>query len=168
MRNLTRATPRDSLWNFMVDMDRAFESFWDTPTVADQPAAFTPAVDIRETDDSFLLSLDVPGLKESDVKVDVHESRLTISGERKCEKNTDEKNFQRLEKSYGRFERSFQLPAEADADSIKAAMENGVLEVLIPKKEISKPRAVQIDAKKGGLFSRLVGKKEAEKNEEPH
>jgi HSP20 family protein len=169
MKQLTRTSPRDSIWNYLADMDRAFEGFWDTPrTLEDQAPTFAPAVDVHETNDNYILSLDVPGLKESDVKIDVQDSRLTISGERKAEKTENDKSFRRFERTYGRFERSFQLPQEADAQGIKAAMENGVLEILIPKKEVSKPRAVEIEAKKGGLFSRLVGKKETPKTEDAH
>jgi len=125
---------------------------------------FTPAVDVHETSDYYLISVDVPGIAQKDVHVSLTNGRLTVSGERRFEERKDEKMFKRFERSYGRFERSFQLPHDIDDTKVQASCENGVLEVMIPKSEVAKPRSIHIDTEKGGLFSRLLGQKNVDSN----
>jgi HSP20 family protein len=150
----------------MSEMEKVFDDLWRTPSAgaAISPArsTFTPAVDLRETDDFFLVSVDLPGVNPKDIHVDIQDGRLSISGERMREEKREEKGFRRFERSYGGFERSFQLPANVDEAKIQARCENGVLEVMLPKSEVAKPRQVQINAEKGGLFSRVLGQKNVE------
>lgn len=156
---------RPTIFEFMNEVERSFDDIWRSdrqPTR--QSRTFTPAVDLRETQEFFLISLDLPGVAEKDIKVDVHEGRLTVSGERVREESTDDGMYSRFERSVGKFERSFQLPTNVNADKIQARFENGVLEVMIPKAEAAKPRQVSIETGKGGLFSRLLGQKDVQPN----
>lgn len=165
MRNFPTQKP-DSLWDFMSEVERAFDDVWRNPargalTTRATPT-FTPAVDLHETPDFFLISVDVPGIDPKDIKIDVQHGRLSIGGTRERENKSDDGMFGRFERSYGSFERSFQLPQNVDESKIQARFENGVLEVMVPKAEVAKARSVQIDNGKGGLFSRLLGKKDVE------
>lgn len=150
MRQLTPYQRRETVWDFMSDVERAFEDFWKVPTTgetANHLPRFTPAVDLTETNDSYLIHVDLPGVNEKDIKVDVSNGRLSVSGERRQEKREESKGFLRTERSYGRFERTFQLPQDVNQERIKAHLQNGVLELIIPKIEIAKPRTVQIEAR---------------------
>ncbi|MGE4133846.1 MAG: Hsp20/alpha crystallin family protein [Bdellovibrionales bacterium] len=149
MRQLTPYR-RESLWDFMSELDKAFEGFWPERTAAATARTefFSPPVDLREEKDHFLVSLDLPGLKPEEVKIDVQQGRLTVTGERKREETKADGMFKRVEKTYGRFERSFQLPQNVSEDKISAHFEHGVLEVVVPKAEISKGRSIQIESKK--------------------
>jgi len=104
-----------------------------------------PAVDIHETDDMFTVEADLPGIDKKDVKVDVEGGMLVISGERHYEKDEKNENMHRIERSYGRFSRSFSLPSYVDTSKVKARMENGVLKVELPKQEAIKPKNVEIE-----------------------
>lgn len=165
-RQLTHYRQPDPVWDFMSEMQRAMDDFWTSaPSPSRTPqTTFTPAVDLHETSDFYLVSLDAPGVKPADVKINVEEGRLTISGERSREEHSDTSLFKRFERSYGSFERTFQLPKNVDEGKIQARFENGVLEVLIPKAELSKPRSIEISTEKGGLFSKLLGKTEKADN----
>lgn len=110
-----------------------------------QKSWFQPTVDVEETDHAYLLSADLPGLKKEDVRVDLSENVLTISGERKRETDSkDQGGERRYERSYGRFMRSFTLPQAIDANKVEANMEDGVLRVALPKSETSKPRNIEV------------------------
>lgn len=154
---------RPTIFEFMNEVERSFEDVWrsERPMLR-QPSTFTPAVDLHETDGFYLVSLDLPGVTEKDINIGVQEGRLTISGERHREEQANEGLYRRFERSVGKFERSFQLPTNVTADKIQARFENGVLEVMIPKAEAAKPRQVKIETAKGGLFSRLLGQKDAQ------
>jgi HSP20 family protein len=96
-------------------------------------ATFTPKVNTREGEFAYHVDVDLPGVKKEDIKVDVKENVLTISGERHSKEETKEKDYYRMESSFGKFSRSFTLPDNADIENIEAASDNGVLEVVIPK-----------------------------------
>ncbi|NJL24797.1 MAG: Hsp20/alpha crystallin family protein [Calothrix sp. SM1_5_4] len=164
MRQLS-PTRKESLWDFMNEVERAFDEAWRTPATRgsnERGEGFIPAVDLHETDDLYLVSMDLPGVAEKDVKIDVQNGRLAVSGERRRETRSNENGFKRYERSYGRFERLFALPQDVNQDGIKARFENGVLEIMIPKAEVAKPRSIAIEKDSGGLFSRLLGQKSVE------
>lgn len=94
---------------------------------------FSPQVDIAETDKEFELHFHVPGMKKDDIKIDVQDDRLTVSGERKMENEKKEKNFHSVESYYGTFSRSFYLPDNANVEKIDASYKDGVLNIVIPK-----------------------------------
>ncbi|WP_020403322.1 Hsp20/alpha crystallin family protein [Gracilimonas tropica] len=106
--------------------------------------SFVPSVDISETENSFEISVALPGMKKEDISVDLDDGRLTISGERKFEKEDEGKNYHRLESGFGTFSRSFQLPDNIDESSIEAKYENGVLDITINKSEEKVKKQIKI------------------------
>jgi HSP20 family protein len=106
--------------------------------------SFVPAVDVYEDEHKVTLKLEVPGVKQDDLDVQVENNTLTIRGERKFEKEEKEENFQRIERRYGSFSRSFTLPNTIDTDSVNANYENGVLKVELAKREEAKPKQIKV------------------------
>jgi HSP20 family protein len=107
-------------------------------------ADWSPQVDITEDDREFLVKTDLPEMKKEDVTVKVENGVLSISGERKTEKEEKTRKFHRIERSYGTFERVFALPEEADAAKIAAEFKDGVLKVHLPKSPTAKPKAIEV------------------------
>jgi len=107
-------------------------------------AEWAPLVDISEDEKEYLIKAELPEVKKEDVKVSVQEGVLTISGERKSEKEEKNKKFHRVEWAYGSFERSFTLPEDADADKVVGDFKDGVLKVHVPKSEKSKPKRIDV------------------------
>lgn len=97
--------------------------------------SFTPQVDISETEKAFELSFAIPGIKKNEIKIDLNEGQLVVSGERKFEEKKEEKNFHSVETRYGSFSRSFHLPDNINADKVEAKYEDGLLNIIIPKDE---------------------------------
>ncbi|HEW93009.1 MAG TPA: Hsp20/alpha crystallin family protein [Thermotogaceae bacterium] len=106
---------------------------------------FIPAVDVYETDNSINLDIELPGLDKKDVKVKVEGNVLTISGEKKTEHEKKDRNYRVIERSYGKFERSFMLPDIVDTNKIKAKFEKGILKIELPKKEEAKEKVVDVE-----------------------
>ena len=96
-------------------------------------STFTPSVNTREGEFAYHIDVDRPGVKKEDIKVDVKDGVLTISGERKFKNEMKEDDYYKIETSFGKFSRTFSLPEDADVENIEAASDNGVLEVIIPK-----------------------------------
>jgi HSP20 family protein len=109
-------------------------------TVAD----WTPTVDISETETEYLIKAELPDIKKDEVKVTVEDGVLTIQGERKREKEEKGKKFHRVERSYGRFVRSFTLPDSVDEGKVKAEYTDGVLALHLPKSEQAKPKQIEV------------------------
>ena len=107
-------------------------------------AEWAPLVDITEDDKDYLIKAELPEVKKEDVKVAVENGVLTISGERKSEKEEKNKKFHRIERAYGSFERSFIVPDDADADKVNAEFKDGVLKVHLPKSEKAKPKQIEV------------------------
>lgn len=107
-------------------------------------ASWTPSVDITENDDNFTLMADIPGVDPKDIEVTMENGVLTVKGERKTEEKTEKDNYRRVERQYGMFYRRFALPETANADKIDARSDKGVLKVVIPKKEGSHARHIQV------------------------
>ena len=114
-----------------------------------EPAAsrpWSPAVDIYESENELVLKADVPDVDLKDINVNVENQTLTVSGERKFEKEEGNKGYHRIERAYGSFSRSFAVPGVYDLEHIAASYKNGVLTVKLPKKEAAKPRQIKIEA----------------------
>ena len=142
---LVRWEPVRELSSFQNDVNRLFNTFFDTPTGGNRSVRrWVPAMDLVETEDHFVLTADLPGLTEEDVHIDVDGDVLTVSGERKSEHEDKRDGYVRIERSYGSFRRSLTLPEGVDADAVMASFDRGVLEVSIPKPEQRKPRRVAI------------------------
>jgi HSP20 family protein len=105
---------------------------------------WAPAVDVAEEKDKILVRVEVPGMNESDLKVSFEDGLLTVSGERQFERK-DDRNYHRIERTYGSFTRTFSLPRTVDAGAIAANYNNGILEIEIPKLEEAKPKQIQIN-----------------------
>jgi HSP20 family protein len=97
-------------------------------------ASFTPRVNTREADDAYYIELDLPGIKKDEIEITTEDNVLTISGERKFKEEVKEEDYYKVESRYGKFSRSFTLPEDIDISGISAKSEDGVLEVVIPKK----------------------------------
>ena len=105
---------------------------------------WTPSVDISETDNSFEVRAELPGVAKDNLSVSVKDNLLTLSGEKQQENTDDTQNYRRVERRYGNFQRSFTLPSDVAADDIKADYTDGVLTLSIPKPEVAKPTEVPI------------------------
>jgi len=124
--------------------------------------SFIPAVDVYEDEHKVTLKLEVPGVKEEDLDVEVDNYTLSIRGQRKFEKEEKEENFQRIERRYGSFSRSFALPNTIDTGSIKADYESGVLKIELAKREEAKPKQIKVSV--GGTKKTLEGAKAESKS----
>jgi HSP20 family protein len=127
-------------------MNRLFNTYFDSPTPANGGTLrrWVPAMDLVETETDFVLRADLPGVDESDVKIELEDRILTISGERKAEHEDRKQGYYRVERSSGAFARTLTLPKGTDPTAIKASFDKGVLEVHIPKPEEKKPHRVSI------------------------
>ncbi len=120
------------------EMDRSFPLRFEL-------GSFSPRVDISEDERNVYIQAELPGVAKEDVKVTISEDRvLTIRGEKKQERKVEERNFLRVERTFGSFSRSFMLPENIKTDEIDAKFENGVLTITIPKVEPSKPKEVEV------------------------
>ena len=106
---------------------------------------WAPLVDISEDDKEYLIKAELPEVRKEDVKVTAEEGTVTITGERKFEKEEKKKKYHRVERGYGTFMRSFTLPDDADANKIKADFKNGVLTLHLPKSEHAKPKQIEVN-----------------------
>ena len=109
-------------------------------TVAD----WSPEVDISQDDQGYVLKADLPEMKKDDVRVTVEDGILSVSGERKCEKEDQKRKFHRIERSFGTFRRSFTLPEDADSKKVTADFRDGVLKVHLPTTTVARSKAIQV------------------------
>ena len=139
---LMRWTP----WQELESMNRHLSHLLDDSNNEMKTARgqWAPSVDIRETDDALLVQAELPGIDKKDIKLEVKDDSLTISGNRHYEKEVNEENVHRVERSYGSFIRSFSLPSNIDAEKVHAEMKDGVLTVRLSKRESAKPKAIEI------------------------
>lgn len=146
MRSLIRYSPATDMRRLQREMDHLFGGLFPTyPANSNaKGAAWTPRVDLAETDESYLIHLDLPGIGKEDVEINFHDGTLTISGERKTEEKDENHSYVRVERSYGRFSRAFTLPQAVNDGNIEATFENGVLNINVPKAEEVKPRRIKI------------------------
>jgi HSP20 family protein len=143
----------DSLTGLRDEMNHLFDEFFTgferrAPTLfrhyepgwllGGRRGEMVPAVDVAEDDKAVTLTAELPGMKEDDVEVVLRDDMLTVKGEKKSERKEDKENYHLTERRYGAFERTFRLPETADADKIKAAFDDGVLTVTVPKKAEAK------------------------------
>jgi HSP20 family protein len=148
---IVRWEPFRELSSLQTEMNRLFNAAFESPTGGGNGGArrWTPAMDLLETEDEFVLRADLPGLSESDVHIELEDNVLTLSGERKTEHEDKREGFYRMERAYGAFSRSLTLPKGIDPEAVTAAFDRGVLEVRVPKPEQRKPRRISINAGEG-------------------
>lgn len=132
---------------FPTNFNRLVNQFFDENVSEMSPnqAFFRPSTEIKENDDSFNLNISVPGIKKNEIKIELNNGVLEVSGERKTEKTEESDKFHLSEISYGKFSRRFQLPDNVNHEKIDAKVEDGILRLSIPKLDEVKPR--QIDVK---------------------
>ncbi len=152
---IPQKTLLDDVWSLLDDVN------------IERPGAnganFLPvAVDVKETKDNFVFAFDIPGISKDDISIDIKGNQLTVSGERNHEEKLEDEQVYRIERSYGKFSRSFELPDGVDFDQVQAGYENGVLKIAVPKGEVGKTRKVKIGDSTKGFLKNLT------KKQEPH
>src|SRR5437764_8540038 len=152
MTNIIKKDPFTGLTSLQERMNQlfnqafGFEGFgFEQPLT---PANFLPPVDILEEEHNITLYAEIPGVKEEDLNITLENNLLTIAGERKFKEEEKKDNFHRIERRYGKFTRTFTLPAGVDFHNVTATFENGVLNVTLPKREEFKPKQVKIGVTK--------------------
>ena len=141
---LVKWTPRPT--SILNDMDKmisnVFENDWNFPVRS--KTNWSPPVDVKETDDSFTLTADIPGLTKKEVNVNVADGIVSISGERKFENEKESDHYHYRERQYGSFLRTFNLPETVNEEEITANFKNGILSIELPKQEVVLPKERQI------------------------
>jgi HSP20 family protein len=127
------------------EIDRVFNNFWPQEAMASSAAMWTPRIDLRETEDEYVLQADLPGMKQEDLDIQFQGGMLLLKGERKLERETNN-GYHHRERTYGAFARSFTLGTPVEADAISATYKDGVLEVHVPKTAAAKPQRIAIQA----------------------
>jgi HSP20 family protein len=150
---LVRWNPNRELANFEREFNRMLNSLgrgFNFDRDVDQElenAVWSPLTDISETDDEYVMKMDLPGVKKDDVKISVQNGELIISGERKEEKEEKKTQHHRIERNYGKYYRSFTLPENVDEENIEAEFNDGSLTVKVPKTEEAKPKEIDVKVK---------------------
>ena len=141
-----RWEPFRNLNDIQGEMNRLFDSFFGRPaSVAAGERMWAPLSDMYETKDDLFVTFELPGVREKDVNVSITGDMLTLKGERRFERDVKDEGYYQLERVYGKFERSMPLPVAVQADKVKAAYRDGVLEIRLPKVEEVKPKEIKID-----------------------
>lgn len=154
MSSLTRWEPT-TRWNpfkELEEMEKRLSTLFGRPPVstggdkkeAISVAEWSPLVDISEDENEYVIKAEVPEMKKEEIKITVHDDVLSISGERKYEKEDKGKKYHRVERAYGSFMRSFTLPEDADGSKVNAEYKDGILKVHLPKSEKAKPKAIEV------------------------
>jgi HSP20 family protein len=133
-------------WPFSVGFPwRPSALFADWPW-QDRPRPFAPAIDVSENDGQYTITVELPGGTRDDVQVELHDGVLSIRGEKKNEREEKKEHRRYVERTYGSFSRSFQLPANVDATRLEASFKDGVLTITVPKTEEAKPKTIAVKA----------------------
>jgi HSP20 family protein len=145
MNSVIRWEPFRNVNSLQEQFSRLFDTSFPGRSSESDLTTWAPAVDIQETENELMLKADLPGIEEKDIDVRIENNTLTIRGERKFEKQVNEDNYLRVERSYGSFSRSFSLPNTINTEAINAEYKNGVLTVQMPKRAESKPKQVKVN-----------------------
>ncbi len=145
MNSVIRWEPFRNVNSLQEQFSRLFDTSFPGRSSESDLTTWAPAVDIQETENELVLKADLPGIEEKDIDVRIENNTLTIRGERKFEKQVNEDNYLRVERSYGSFSRSFSLPNTINTEAINAEYKNGVLTVQMPKRAESKPKQVKVN-----------------------
>ncbi len=147
MADLTLWRP---LQEIRKEMDRIWQDFFGKGWLTErfEGLEWIPAIDVSETDDAVIVKVDVPGVNPEDMEISLSDNVLMIKGEKKKEEEEKKENFYRMERYYGSFMRSIQLPCEVEEDKISATYKNGVLKIVLPKKPEEKKKVIKINVEK--------------------
>ncbi len=148
---LVRWEPFQDLLAIQERMNRLFdETLQRTHSREDEDLSaglWSPPVDIYETENEIILKAELPEIDQKDIDIKVEDSTLTIRGERKFERETKKENYHRIERAYGKFHRSFSLPNTIDQEKINASFKDGILKLVMPKREETKPKQISVEVK---------------------
>jgi HSP20 family protein len=144
-------TPWRSVWetrfpSLRDEMDKLFEDFFGRtafPSAAE--TGWIPAVDVHETKKDVIVTIDLPAIDPKEVSISIMEDRLTVRGERKKEEEVKEEDCYRMERTYGSFQRTIQLPSEVIGDKAKATYKDGVLKISVPKSQKAMPKEIKVE-----------------------
>src|SRR5581483_2135136 len=131
--------------NIQTEVNRLFDNFFGRSTSSAAARVWAPPVDLYETNDDLVLTLELPGVRDKDVTVSITGDLLSVKGERRFEQDVKEQQFLHVERVYGKFERLVQLPIPVQADKVKASYRDGVLEIKLPKAEEIKPKEIKVE-----------------------
>ncbi len=145
---IIRWRPMRDFMTVQDEMNRMFDRFlsregWEDDESLSK-ANWYPSVDVSENKDEFVITAELPGMKKDDVQITFANNVLKIEGERNKEEEKQDTNYHRVERSYGKFVRSFQVPSQIQGDKIGADFKNGILTIHLPKAEAAKPKEVEI------------------------
>ena len=146
--SIMRFRPRRDLVSIRDEVNHLFDNFftgWPEPRKGLLEGEWAPSIDVTETNGDITVTAELPGVKQEEVDIAIADDVLTLKGEKKEEKEVKEKNYHRIERSYGRFQRSVGLPTGVQADKAKATYKDGILRITVPKVEEAKPKQIKID-----------------------
>ena len=138
--------PARSLFS-LNNVDSVFDDFFNRNVFQPTETHISPRINVEENDNEWLISAELPGVEKEDVKVNFQDSILTISGEKKFEKEDKNKNYHRIERSYGKFSRSLNINSAVLQDKIDASYKDGILNISLPKAEEAKPKLIDVKVK---------------------
>lgn len=147
---LTRWEPFKEVLSLRDEIDRLFNETFFRPSITEvrgEIRDWVPMVDIYEDPERLLIKAELPEMNMKDIDLRIDNNKLTIKGERKLENEDKKENYQRIERVYGSFYRTFSLPSSVDVDKVKATYDKGVLRIDLPKREEVKPKAIPIEIK---------------------
>jgi HSP20 family protein len=143
-KEITKWDPLRDFSNLRSEMERVFDTMLGRYPRERVEGLWAPLVDVEETKDNVIARIELPGIKKEDIKVSLHNNILTISGERKHQTEEKSKTYYRIGRSYGKFQRTVELPSEVVADKAKANYKDGILELVISKSEKAKEKEIAI------------------------
>ena len=141
---LSNWSPLDRLASLRDEMDRLFDFAWPTRD-SGLFSGWSPALDVHDEKDNFVVHVELPGMKKEEIDISLHDGVLTVSGERKHEREKKDGELFRSERYFGKFQRSVTLPARVDGGKVKANYKDGILTINLPKAEEAKPKQIAVD-----------------------
>lgn len=145
-KQITTWDPFREIVSLRDELDRLFDSVFGRLPRERAETYWAPPLDIEENDESIVVRAELPGMNKDDIKISLSDDTLTIAGERKMESEKKGKTYYRMERAYGKFQRTVTLPAEVEGEKAKASYKAGVLELVLPKSEKSKAKEITIVA----------------------
>ncbi|MCF6157706.1 MAG: Hsp20/alpha crystallin family protein [wastewater metagenome] len=146
-RELTKWSRLPAITSLHDELSRVFDRFfrgWEEPTA--EITGWMPPIDLAETADRVMVKAEIPGVNPNDINISIRNNTLLLTGEKKEEREEKGRNFYRMERRYGNFSRSIDLPSSVDPDRITAECKNGVLEIMMEKKEAMRPKQITVKA----------------------
>ena len=145
---IVRYNPFHDLRTIQEQMNRLIDLAWNRESGEDiREGAWQPPVDIYEDENSVIIKAELPDVDQKDIEVKIEDNTLVLRGERKQDESIKKENYHRIERFYGSFQRSFVLPLTIDREMVKASCEKGILTIILPKREETKPKQINVEVK---------------------